>query len=103
MREGAARRFRIDPNVRLGDLLILGTLAFAGISAWFSVKEMSERNTRDLAAFVVTQDRRDQMQDQVVVRIEGNLREGIQQIRQDQTEMRRDVGEIGRFVRGRGM
>lgn len=101
MNEGEVQRprWRIDPNVRLGDLLILAGLLATVVTAYQSLKEMGERNARDLAAFVIAQDRRDNTQDQVVTRIEGNLREGIQTIRAEQAETRADMKELSRFMR----
>jgi hypothetical protein len=96
----ARRPFRIDPNVRLGDLLILGTMAFGVVMAWASLREGQERNSHDLVTMQSTQRERDAQQDAVVNRIEGSLKDGIQQIRSEQVELRREVGEIGRYVRG---
>lgn len=100
--EQAPRWFRIDPNVRLGDLLILATLILSAASAWHDVRGANERTTNELHAHQAYQAQRDSQQDTVVTRIEVNLKDGIQTIRNDQIELRREVGEIGRYVRNRG-
>lgn len=100
--EKTPRRFRIDPNVRLGDLLLLGTIVLTGTAAFFNLKSAQEQNARDLAVMQVVQRDRDSQQDQLVVRIEGTLKEGVTQIRSEQLDLRREVSEIGRYVRNRG-
>jgi hypothetical protein len=95
-------RFRIDPNIRLGDLLIISTMAIGVVSAYVNLKDSVASMSRDLQMTQAVQRDRDAAQDAVMVRIEGGLKDGIAQIRSEQTELRHDVGEISRYVRQRG-
>lgn len=96
------QRFRIEPNIRLGEVLILLTIIGGGVSAWFGLTARVDQNGRELQSFISQQSQRDGQQDAVVTRIETHLKDGIQTIRNDQIELRREVGEIGRYVRNRG-
>lgn len=96
------RRFRIEPNIRLGEIIVVTTLILGGMGAWYGLKGQTEQNARDIQTLATTQRDRDASQDAVVSRIEVNLKDGIQQIRSEQVELRREVGEIGRYVRSKG-
>lgn len=102
MSEESPKRFRIDPNVRLGDLLILATIAFGAVMAYASLHEGQERNARELVSMQVVQRERDTAQDTAMVEFKGTVRDSLLQIRSDVQDTRQDVKELSRFMRRGG-
>lgn len=94
--------WHVDRNVRLGDLLVIGTLLFGGIGAWYGLKGTIEQTAHDLGQYQAGQRERDAQQDASVARVEGYLKDSVQQIRNDQTDIRNDVRAIASAVRNRG-
>lgn len=99
---GRVHGFRVDRNVRLGDLLIIGTLLMGLAGGWYGLKGAVEQNGRDLNQYQARQGERDAAQDASVARVEVYLKDSIQQIRTDQTDIRNDVRAIASAVRNRG-
>lgn len=95
-------RWRIDPNIRLGDLLVLASVLLALTSAYYGLKSSNEQNAHDLQAFKIIQRDRDDRQDAAVNTLEVHLKENIQQIRSDTGVIREDVRELSRSIRMRG-
>jgi hypothetical protein len=94
--EEQSKRFRIDPSIRIGDLLSSAVIATTVAGAWFTLSGRVDR-IEDVQRV------RDASQDAAMVEFKGAVRDNIVQIRTDVQETRQDVKELSRFVRQKGM
>lgn len=93
MNEEASRRFRIEPTIRIGDMLTASVIAVTVLGAWFNLSGTVERNAE-------VQKLRDQSQDSTMADFKQRVGENIVQIHQEVAETRQDVKELSRFMRG---